>query len=149
MTRNEEGTDLEGRMTVAGCREVQLACAGTLHKRLNKMDIDLALIKKHLGINGQYRAVEHKTRRETDAPTADYAHHRPEDFVIEHKGNVSFPKPPTWLVMLGVGIVLLAGAGLLLLIQTKADLARLKDFQTLNNNTAVQGQQRIERKVNE
>lgn len=149
MTGAEGGEDLDGRMTVSSCREVQNACAGALHKRLNGMEIDLALIKKHLGINGQYSVVDHHNRRATDDPGEDVPHHRREDFVIENKGTISFPTPPKWMVGLAVGIFLLAGAGLLLIIQTKTDLDQIKKFQTLNNSTAVEGQRRIETKVNE
>jgi len=147
--------DNDGIMTVAACREVQTQCSGALHSRMTGIMIDLALIKKHLGINGQYAVEPFRTRRESDGPAEEHEHQRGQDVVVGYKGDtISFPKPPKWMVLGAVGIFLLAGAGILLLIQTKTDLEQIKRFQTLNNSQASQGRQearedsaRIERKV--
>ena len=128
-------------MTVAACREMQMKCSGDLHARITDIKIDLALIKRHLGINGQYRVEPVPTKR--DGETDEHHHLRVSDIAIPNVGQVSFPVPPRWLVVLGVGIFLLAGAGLLLIIQTKTDLEQIKKFQTLSNNEAVTGQKQL------
>ena len=145
MVVKDNGADLDGRMTVAACREVSTKCSENLRARITDIKIDLALIKKHLGINGQYQVTPFKQRRDGESET--HEHLREADVVVSHKGNISFPTPPKWLIAGFVMIMLLAGAGLLLIIQTRTDLQRIRDFQTLNNTAAVEGQQRIERKV--
>ena len=136
MNLGENENALDGRMTVAECRRVQMKCSENLHARIADIKVDLALIKRHLGINGQYKVEPVSTRRTGDVD--EHHHLRTEDVVISQVGQVSFPVPPRWLIILGVVVFLLAGAGLLLIIQTKTDLDQIMKYQALSTGKATQ-----------
>lgn len=159
--------DHEQYMKVVDCRNVQHGCSSDLHERLDEISAktnqlitdtavaaerskrsveDLAVIKKHLGINGQYTVISNPPmppRRAGDPQGVNHAPERVEgEVIVATRGDrmpmVSFPAPPRWMVVLFVLVFLLAGAGMILMLQSKSELeTAIETIQQLRENKGV------------
>jgi hypothetical protein len=146
-------------MTIEKCREMQIACAGrvgqeitdlrattqrdvaAIREAVQAIDRSVARILGHLGLNGNAAAAmvapgAHPHHREDEA--TERLHARLGDVLTAMERRQEEPPPPEpsfkaprWAVIMGVGLVMLAGIGIVLLVQTKLDVDTIKNVQTL------------------